>query len=138
MGKSSSFVITTSVILNTLLLAASLWLVIKSAQLREHDKTVNIVLPKVMGMWAYDSFAAFGSIAMILAAFGYLAICFCRDSCMNIQIGILILYVCIAGYLLWPQLKDYDTLDRASRGEISAIAPSITKSITNLFNNARE
>uniref|UniRef100_A0A336MRB1 CSON004760 protein n=1 Tax=Culicoides sonorensis TaxID=179676 RepID=A0A336MRB1_CULSO len=87
MGKHSSYVITTSVILNTLLLAASLWLVIKSAQLREHERIVNIY-PKVLGMLVYDSFAVFGSISMILAVFGYFSLCCCRNTCMNIILSL--------------------------------------------------
>lgn len=63
--------------------AASLWLIIKSAQLREHDKAVNIILPKTLGLWAYDAFATFGTLAMILVGFGYATLCFCRDSCLN-------------------------------------------------------
>lgn len=63
--------------------AGSLWLMIKSAELREHEKVANFVLPKVLGLWAYDAFATFGTFAMILAGFGYATLCCCRDSCLN-------------------------------------------------------
>lgn len=53
------------------------------------------------------------------------------------QIGILILYTCIAGYLLYPLLEDYEKLERASRGDVGAIGESIGKSFVNIFNNAK-
>lgn len=120
-------------------------------------------------MWAYDAFATFGSIAMLVVGFGYATLCFCRDSCLNFvstchcasvstnveqltqkflyvtrfnsfffvqQLGILVLYTCVAGWILWPLLQDYDRLERASRGEVGAIGESIGKSFINILNNA--
>ncbi|XP_063709985.1 uncharacterized protein LOC134838395 [Culicoides brevitarsis] len=138
MGKTGSCGITTSIILNTLVLAGALWLVIKSAQLRDHDKLVNLFLPKVLDLWAYDAFAAFGSVAMILVGFGYATLCFCRDTCFSyFQLTVLILYTCVSVFLLWPLLVDYERLDRVSRGESDAVAETIGKSFKNLFNNAQ-
>uniref|UniRef100_A0A336MRB0 CSON004445 protein n=1 Tax=Culicoides sonorensis TaxID=179676 RepID=A0A336MRB0_CULSO len=114
MGKNSSLLIIISVLLNIFIVILSLGFCVKSAQLYKEETFVNLMLPKFLDMDASDTLAVFGTVAFLLALFGFLTMCFGDDYCILFQLALIWVFTCVAVIVLTPLINDYVNIKRIS------------------------